>query len=164
MKKNILIFIVFVLVFSMCGCSTKEENTNSNSSVNSNIIINNSSKPSSFKHELNSKKIDIDLKNLSKVELAAKVQELLIRPDNYLDKRIRISGIFFSSYNENTKEMNYFLIGSDGISDEPWMLPIKIEKESLKYPDKTAQIEIIGLFKSFIRDKYISIEEIKLLS
>lgn len=106
MKKNFIIIIFVMFIFS--GCSNQE----SGSSLSDTSASNNTSNTSSSLVE-DTSGVDVDLTKLSSTMVYAEVYNMMTYPDKYMGKTVKMSGPYTSSYYEETKQYYHYIIIED---------------------------------------------------
>lgn len=130
MKKIILLCISLALAFT--GCTKK----------------NTAAQPSQEAQQESSQKIDVDFSYLNFNMASAQVFEMLINSEEYLGKRIKIKGKFYTSEAEfgRTFSVLYYdatqccQTGLSFIREDGAVFPDD-------YPEKLADIEVIGIYR-----------------
>ncbi len=90
--------------------------------------------------------VDVDLTSLSATMVYAKVNDMITNPTAYIGKTIKAKGVYDTSYfNKTQKYYNYVVI-----KDATACCAQGLEFEySGGYPDRGAEIVIIGVFGSY---------------
>ena len=136
MKKTILIIIVlYSLLVVAAGCADKDK-----------------SRPGENTASWNEKSADVDLTLLSSTMVYAEVSNMLMTPDKYMGKSVRMSGLYNTSYSSETKTRYHFVVIEDSTACCAQGLEfIWSGKHAYPgdYPDKDTKIEIAGVFGSY---------------
>ena len=93
--------------------------------------------------------IDVDLTVLSSTMVYAEVNHMLINPDNYMGKTIKMSGPYYSSYYDETGLYYHYVIIQDAAACCQQGLEFIWNGEHSypeDYPETQAKIEVTGVF------------------
>ena len=129
MKKFIFVLLsISLLLFTGCVNKEKSESGDISSEKNNNV--------------------DVDLTILSSTMVYAEVFNILAKPDSYIGKTVKLNGLFYSSYYEDS--MYYFVVITDATSCCPQGLEfVWNRKYPEDYPDERSKIEVTGVFSSY---------------
>ena len=138
MKKIFTLFYITLLIFSAFSC--KQNKTASQQAAETTVVD-------------NTEKIDLDLSNMNYNMLSSVLFDIMSMPENYENKRVKISGGYYESEYEGKK---YFsVITWDATACCPAGLDF-IPPDIMKYPDdfpaQDQQITVTGLFKTIEED------------
>lgn len=121
----------------------------------------------SQKSEPVSNKVDLDLTQMNANMIYAEVFNMLIEPENYENKNIKISGYFNIFTNENTNEKYYAIIIPDALECcQQGLELVWLGEHSLdEYPSQGEKITIIGRYtirelENGITYNYLAVSEI----
>lgn len=121
----------------------------------------------SEKSEPVSNKVDLDLTQMNANMIYAEVFNMLIEPENYENKNIKISGYFNIFTNENTNEKYYAIIIPDALECcQQGLELVWLGEHSLdEYPSQGEKITIIGRYtirelENGITYNYLAVSEI----
>jgi len=131
MKKHLFI-LLFLLLLLCAGCMNKEKPQSGG-----NVSAKNAN-------------IDVDLTALSSTMVYAEVSNIMSKPNNYLEKTIKLNGLFYSSYYDENDTMYYFVVITDAASCCPQGIEfIWNRKYPEDFPEELSRIEVTGVFKSY---------------
>lgn len=126
-----------------------------------------SQKELSQKSEPVSNKVDLDLTQMNANMIYAEVFNMLIEPENYENKNIKISGYFNIFTNENTNEKYYAIIIPDALECcQQGLELVWLGEHSLdEYPSQGEKITIVGRYtirelENGITYNYLAVSEI----
>lgn len=121
----------------------------------------------SQKSEPVSNKVDLDLTQMNANMIYAEVFNMLIEPENYENKNIKISGYFNVFTNENTNEKYYAIIIPDALECcQQGLELVWLGEHSLdEYPSQGEKITIVGRYtirelENGITYNYLAVSEI----
>lgn len=173
MKKPLLFFVFISLIFiNITSCSKKQSPQELEDKVNKLMglesakelpiqeaeavsipstkeLIEEHKKKSSNKNEDNSK-IDLDLTKMSATMIYSTVFDMLIMPEEYQNKNIKVSGFFYVFVNELTDEKYFAVIIPDATQccqqglEFIWMGDHNYPQD---YPEIGQEIEITGRYQ-----------------
>lgn len=135
MKKYFILLLILVTVITSCS----DKNT-SDVASSDNIDL------------ISTEGIDVDLTLLSSIMVYSEVYNMVFKPDDYLGKVIKINGIYYSSYYEETDLYYHFVIIDDATAccqsgiEFIWSGEQKFPDD---YPADGAEIEIVGVYGSY---------------
>lgn len=156
MKKNCPYFICFnLLILSFFSCNKKDVNnpyaTERNQlkkSIEATDVI-----------EAEESKIDYDLTNMSSTMIYAEVFNMLIEPEKYENKRVKMKG-FFTIYNEGSNDEVYSVIVPDATACCQQGIEFFYDFKDNK-PVVNSEITVTGIFNIHILNDGISYNYIK---
>lgn len=156
MKKNCPYFICFtLLILSFFSCNKKDVNnpyaTERNQlkkSIEATDVI-----------EAEESKIDYDLTNMSSTMIYAEVFNMLIEPEKYENKRVKMKG-FFTIYNEGSKDEVYSVIVPDATACCQQGIEFFYDFKDNK-PVANSEITVTGIFNVHMLSDGISYNYIK---
>lgn len=144
------------------SCNQKQKN-----SVSFDLENLPSQKELSQKSEPVSNKVDLDLTQMNANMIYAEVFNMLIEPENYENKNIKISGYFNIFTNENTNEKYYAIIIPDALECcQQGLELVWLGEHSLdEYPSQGEKITIVGRYtirelENGITYNYLAVSEI----
>lgn len=156
MKKNCPYFICFnLLILSFFSCNKKDVNnpyaTERNQlkkSIEATDVI-----------EAEKSKIDYDLTNMSSTMIYAEVFNMLIEPEKYENKRVKMKG-FFTIYNEGSNDEVYSVIVPDATACCQQGIEFFYDFKDNK-PVANSEITVTGIFNIHMLNDGISYNYIK---
>jgi len=170
-KKAMAICIMLIVIMSTSACGTDTsmveeiENKQDNSTVQStseteNELKNNDEKSETDTEEVetnetneDSNSIDIDLTALSSTMVYSEVYNMMVYPDEYLGKTIKIVGPYYASQLDGTEKYYHFVIISDATACCQNGMEFIWDDNSPVYPDEYPEndtiIEVVGVFSSY---------------
>lgn len=156
MKKNCPYFICFtLLILSFFSCNKKDVN-NPYSSERNQLK---KSIEATDAIETEKSKIDYDLTNMSSTMIYAEVFNMLIEPEKYENKRVKMKG-FFTIYNEGSNDEVYSVIVSDATACCQQGIEFFYDFEDNK-PVANSEITVTGIFNVHMLNDGISYNYIK---
>lgn len=156
LKKLHLYFICFnLLILSFFSCNKKDVNNPYSSernqlkkSIEATDVI-----------EAEESKIDYDLTNMSSTMIYAEVFNMLIEPEKYENKRVKMKG-FFTIYNEGSKDEVYSVIVPDATACCQQGIEFFYDFKDNK-PVANSEITVTGIFNVHMLSDGISYNYIK---
>lgn len=172
LKKLHLYFICFnLLILSFFSCNKKDVNNPYSSERNqlkksieaTDVIEAEKSKELEKSLSKNQKsedlKIDYDLTNMSSTMIYAEVFNMLIEPEKYENKRVKMKG-FFTIYNEGSKDEVYSVIVPDSTACCQQGIEFFYDFKDNK-PVANSEITVTGIFNVHMLSDGISYNYIK---
>lgn len=160
--KKIYLFSLVLFFICLMSCNQKKKN-----SVSFDLENLPTQKELSQKSEPVSKKVDLDLTQMNANMIYAEVFNMLIEPENYENKNIKISGYFNIFTNENTNEKYYAIIIPDALECcQQGLELVWLGEHSLdEYPSQGEKITIVGRYtirelENGITYNYLAVSEI----
>ncbi len=152
-KLKIARYIItfFVIVIITTGCQdkrpnkdiTKEEDIKSQEQV----------EPKDVKE---SDSIDVNLTSMSSTMIYAEVFQMMMQPELYIDKVIRVKGHYFSSYYEPKNQYYHYVLIKDASACCSQGLEFIWEDGSHcapdEYPKGEAEVEVTGVFEVYYEE------------
>ena len=100
--------------------------------------------------------IDVDLTSMSGTMVFAEVYQMMMHPDDYIGKIIKIRGIYYSSYYAPMDTHYFFVVVSDATACCSQGIEFVWDDNSHYYPDaypaEESEIEITGVFEAYKDD------------
>ena len=138
MKKVLFIFAIFLFSFLSC---TKKDVVNPYSSERKKLEKQIESTDSNTSSD---NKIDFDLTKMSATMIYAEVFNMLIEPEKYENKRLKMKGLF-TIYNEGTNEEVFSVIVPDATAC--CQQGIEFFYDFQNKPENGSEITVTGIFK-----------------
>ena len=140
MKKTLYMLMLFCLILlSAAGCADNDARSGNGSSGTPGTTA-------------EVKKVDVDLTVLSSTMVYAEVNNILTNPGKYIGKIIKMSGLYYSSYSDQT-DLNYHYVVIEDVTaccaqglEFIWSGEHKYPAD---YPDEGANVEVTGVFGSY---------------
>ncbi len=148
MKILIYGLLTFIMIIAFASCSNEKESTD-NASYNN---------VTDFKEAENSEAltstetIDIDLTKLSSTMVYAEVYNMMVSPDDYVGKTVKMNGLFTAFYNKITDKYSFACIIADaaGCCTQGIEFVWKgIHTYPEDYPELGLEIHVIGTFDMY---------------
>lgn len=165
MKKVICILTTIIMVISLyaCGNSTEANISNQYQAETSNADLETNTKPvgetvnEHLAGEQGNKQTDIlDLTKLSSTMVYAEVNNIMVSPDEYIGRTIKMSGQFAVYAAAETGPFYYACIIADATACCQQGIEFVLTDESLNYPEDYpkigATITVIGEFQTYLED------------
>lgn len=153
MKKFFLMFTsTLLLVCLLCACASNEkpqESTSSDISNSNSDVANTNSDVANADTE----EIDVDLTQLSSTMIFAEVSHMMMSPEEYVGKTVKMSGEYYASYYEHTDKHYHFVIIADAeacCQEGMEFILVDDHDGTDSYPTDGEKVEICGKFSSYI--------------
>lgn len=140
MKKIIAIILTLVLALSFVACSKnsdKNENSNSKSTTKTTETT------------TEAKSFDLDLTQLSSTLIYSEVYNMLITPDDYKGKIIKMKGLFNQYTDEQTGKTYNAVIIPDATACCQQGLEFELSDKTNPYFEQGAEITVVGTFDTY---------------
>lgn len=137
MKKMISLVLCVLLCISFAGCSGSGDGGDTVAVVNT-------------KNEQN--EIDVDLTALTSTMVYSEVYNMLITPDDYIGKTVKMKGQFAVYPNDNTGEEYFAVIIADATACCQQGLEFVLNDEYSypdDYPEVGTEVEVTGEFQTY---------------
>ncbi len=93
--------------------------------------------------------VDIDLTVMSSIMVYSEVYNIVVNPDSYIGKSIKLEG-FFQGYSNPTIDKNYyFVIVPDATACCEQGLEVIVEDELYSYPSDGEEVQVKGTFELY---------------
>lgn len=140
MKKIIAIILVLVLTLSFVACSkNSDKNDNSNSK----------STTKATETTTEAKSVDLDLTELSSTLIYSEVYNMLITPDDYKGKIIKMKGLFNQYTDEQTGKIYNAVIIPDATACCQQGLEFELSDKTNPNFEQGAEITVVGTFDTY---------------
>ena len=146
MKKIIAIILALVLALSFVACSKnsdKNENTNSNTTT----------KTTETTTEV--KSVDLDLTELSSTLIYSEVYNMLITPDDYKGKIIKMKGQFNQYTDDETGKIYNSVIIPDATACCQQGLEFELSDKTNPNFEQGTQITVVGTFDTYSDGEFL---------
>jgi len=166
MKKLFCTLIVVLTLLSLAACgSEKDKGTattdkqTSNSSVSQNQTTEKSSEsaPTTSKPAQSADGIDVDLTKLSSTMVYSEVYNMMVSPDNYTGKTVKMNGAFAYYEDPETKKQYFACIIADATACCSQGLEFILTGEHTypnDYPELNSEITVTGTFETYEENGY----------
>lgn len=158
--------LMLIMITSACGTDTsmvediadkKDDSTVESISETGSELINDKKNNATDAEETekieDSKFIDVDLTVLSSTMIYSEVYNMMVNPDDYLEKTIKVSGPYNAAYLEDTGKYYHFVVISDATACCQNGIEFIWDDNSHVYPDEYPEsntiIELVGVFSSY---------------
>jgi len=153
MKKHLSMLLLVCLIGSLAvSCSKTNDNqpgTQGSSTIHENANTGNT------QGELTAiRRIDVDLTALSSTMVFAEVYNIMLNPNDYTGKTMKMRGTYSSSYNAETGYYYHYVVIADTSACCQQGIGFIWNGDHAypdDYPEENARIEVIGVFESYKR-------------
>lgn len=140
MKKIIAIILVLVLALSFVACSkNSDKNDNSNSKTTTKAT----------ETTTEAKSVDLDLTQLSSTLIYSEVYNMLITPDDYKGKIIKMKGLFNQYTDEQTGKTYNAVIIPDATACCQQGLEFELSDKTNPNFEQGTEITVVGIFDTY---------------
>ena len=114
-------------------------------------------------------KVDVDLTALSSTMVFGELFNMMMNPQNYLGKTLKMRGAYSSSHSEETNNDYHFVVIADAAAccQQGMEFILNGSQDPADYPAANTRIEVVGTFESYkVLDYvhyYVKTEEIAVL-
>lgn len=141
MKKIIAIILALVLTLSFAACSkNSDKNENSNSKATTKITESTTAE---------AKSVDLDLTQLSSTVVYSEVYNMLITPDDYKGKIIKMKGQFNQYTDEETGKIYNAVIIPDATACCQQGLEFELSDKTNPNFEQNTEITVVGTFDTY---------------
>ena len=168
MKRIFIMLTASAFLLSACGDSSSVSTRNTNQNQVSNVMqnemdkangnIQTDSSPSNTASENASSgsgsytgTVDIDISVMGSDMVYATVNQLMIDPNSYIGKTIKVEGMYYSSLYKETGKTYHFLLIQDAQACCKQGLEFVLADES-GYPEENQNATIVGTFETYEED------------
>lgn len=146
MKKIIAIILALVLALSFVACSkNSDKNDNSNSK----------STTKATKTTTEAKSVDLDLTQLSSTVVYSEVYNMLITPDDYKGKIIKMKGQFNQYTDDETGKIYNSVIIPDATACCQQGLEFELSDKTNPNFEQNTEITVVGTFDTYSDGKFL---------
>lgn len=147
MKKIIAIILALVLALSFVACSkNSDKNENSNSKTTTKITESTTTE---------AKSVDLDLTQLSSTLIYSEVYNMLITPDDYKGKIIKMKGQFNQYTDEETGKIHNAVIIPDATACCQQGLEFELSDKTNPNFEQNTEITVVGTFDTYSDGKFL---------
>lgn len=147
MKKIIAIVLALVLALSFVACSkSSEKNENSNSKTTTKITESTTTE---------AKSVDLDLTELSSTLIYSEVYNMLITPDDYKGKIIKMKGLFNQYTDEETGKIYNAVVIPDATACCQQGLEFELSDKTNPNFEQGTEITVVGTFDTYSDGKFL---------
>ncbi|WP_448901638.1 hypothetical protein [Eubacterium sp.] len=147
MKKIIAIILSLVLTLSFVACSkNSDKNENSNSKTTTSITETTRAE---------AKPVDLDLTELSRTVVYSEVYNMLITPDDYKGKIIKMKGQFNQYTDEEKGKIYNSVIIPDAAACCQQGLEFELSDKTNPNFEQNTEITVVGTFDTYSDGKYL---------
>ncbi|MCL2815661.1 MAG: hypothetical protein FWD23_13775 [Oscillospiraceae bacterium] len=127
MKKCLLLLLLIFCIVLTAGCANKDAPQSAGS-------------------------VDIDLTLLSGTMVYAEVYNMMTQPDDYMGKSIKMNGLYYTAYYEETGLYYHYVIIEDATACCQQGMEFLWNGEHsypVDYPEESSKVEVVGVFGSY---------------
>lgn len=147
MKKIIAIILALVLTLSFAACSkNSDKNENSNSKATTKITESTSAE---------TKSVDLDLTQLSSTVVYSEVYNMIITPDDYKGKIIKMKGQFNQYTDEETGKIYNAVIIPDATACCQQGLEFELSDKTSPNFGQNTEITVVGTFDTYSDGEFL---------
>ena len=155
MKRRLsVVVLVLLLIFTFCfaaSCTSGNGNDNIGGSASGrqDSQAAESSDDDSGDDIASDLIVDVDLTTLSSTMVYAEVYNMLVNPDDYMGKTIKMRGAYYASYFDETKQYYHYVVIEDSAACCAQGLEFKWNGNNTypdDYPEDQTIIEVVGVF------------------
>lgn len=147
MKKIIAIILALVLALSFVACSkNSDKNENSNSEAKT---------KTTETTRAEAKSVDLDLTKLSSTVVYSEVYNMLITPDDYKGKIIKMKGQFNQYTDEETGKIYNAVIIPDATACCQQGLEFELQNKTNPNFEQNTEITVVGTFDTYSDGKFL---------
>ena len=144
MKNAFCVVLALLILLSLAGCG----NSDNNSSSNQNDDSSNNTAAESY---------DIDLTTLSGTMVYAEVYNMMTSPDEYLGKKVKMSGSFGVYQDQTTNKLYYACLIADATACCSQGIEFVLDGDYTfpdAYPEINSIITVTGIFDTYEENGY----------
>lgn len=146
MKKIIAIILALVLALSFVACSkNSDKNENSNSKTTTKAT----------ETTTEAKSVDLDLTQLSSTVVYSEVYNMLITPDDYKSKIIKMKGQFNQYTDDETGKIYNSVIIPDATACCQQGLEFELSDKTNPNFEQNTEITVVGTFDTYSDGKFL---------
>ena len=146
MKKIIAIILALVLALSFVACSkNSDKNENYNSKTTTKIT----------ETTTEAKSVDLDLTKLSSAVVYSEVYNMLITPDDYKGKIIKMKGQFNQYTDEETGKIYNAVIIPDATACCQQGLEFELQNKTNPNFEQNTEITVVGTFDTYSDGEFL---------
>ena len=166
MKKPLCVLLTALMLVSLSACGSAKDteiaasdNQIPNSSVSQNQTTEKSSEsaPTTVKPAQSADGIDVDLTKLSSTMIYSEVYNMMLSPDSYIGKTVKMKGQFSYYEDPETKAQYFACIIADATACCSQGLEFVLAGDHTypkDYPELGAEITVIGTFNIYTENGY----------
>ena len=163
MKKIFHLLLVAALIVSLSACGSKKDKATTDNQTNSSVSQNQTTEKSSESALTTSKPaqsadgIDVDLTKLSSTMVYSEVYNMMVSPDNYTGKTVKMNGAFAYYEDPETKKQYFACIIADATACCSQGLEFILTGEHTypnDYPEVYSDITVTGTFETYEENGY----------
>ena len=165
MKKLFCLVLTVLMIVSLAACGSKKDKaTTDNQALNSSVLQNqpteeeSESAPTISKPAQSADGIDVDLTKLSSTMVYSEVYNMMVSPDNYTGKTVKMNGVFAYYEDPETKKQYFACIIADATACCSQGLEFILAGEHSypdDYPELGTEITVVGTFQTYEENGYM---------
>lgn len=152
MKKKMYYLLVLLVMLSLSACGASTANKEASENIDSNEAAGEEKLPSQEELPASASDIDVDLTQLSSTMVFSEVYNMMVAPDDYIGKTIKMEGQFLVYQDQLTSNNYYAVIIEDATACCAQGLEF-ILKGDYSYPDDYPEVEtvitVVGEFQTY---------------
>ena len=160
MKKTIRYSFILIILFVLSGCENQsveigEERTEIEVETEVSAIADTSEKEKEEKVEETeeNQEIDVDLTRMESDMVYATVYQMMMDPESYVGKTVRMRGSYYATWYEQTMTYYHYVIINDATACCSQGMEFVWDDGSHKYPEEypaaETEVEVTGVFETY---------------
>lgn len=183
-RKLSVILVVLFLCFLLIGCAGNEKGSGIRINDVSNqedimitperedVLASNTEQLDEIGFNTGSEvEVDVDLTVLSSTLVYAEVYNIMVSPEKYIGKTVKMRGSYYASYYEETGKYYHYVIIEDAAACCQQGLEFIWNGEHTypeNYPSDGTEVEVVGTFDTYeelgVSYSYISTDEVQIIN
>ena len=161
MKKLFCLVLTVLMIVSLAACGSKKDKaTTDNQTLNSSVLQNQPTEEESESAQ-SADGIDVDLTKLSSTMVYSEVYNMMVNPNAYIGKTVRMRGQFCVYYgmnpdgSENTNQLYFACLISDATACCSQGIEFLLSGNRTypdDYPEMYSEITVIGTFETYMEN------------
>ncbi|MCR5182740.1 MAG: hypothetical protein K6D56_06920 [Clostridia bacterium] len=152
MKRSVIIILCLAMIFALPGCGKTSESSEPAP------VTDTQSQEAAPEIEDETENIDVDLTTLSNTMVYSEVYNMVMNPDDYEGKIVKMNGLFAVYYDEQANKYYFGCIIQDATACCAQGIEFELAGEHVfpdDYPEVNDEISVIGEFDTYEDGNYI---------
>lgn len=152
MKRKFYCLVMVAILFLLPACGSEETSASANS-PDAQPVASDVKEETEKESPKTDGEVDVDLTQLSSTMVYSEVYNMMVTPDDYVGKTIKMSGQFSAYQDQSTGNNYYSVIISDATACCSQGLEFVLEDEN--YPEQGEEITVVGEFQTYKEGEYL---------
>lgn len=153
MKKVIRYSFILIVLFVLSGCESQPGSIGEKGTETAGTVIADVAEKEKIQETEESQGVDVDLTQMGSDMVYATVYQMMVDPETYVGKTVRMRGSYYATWYEQTMKYYHYVIINDATACCSQGMEFVWEDGNHKYPEEypaaETEVEVTGVFETY---------------